>query len=265
MGRGAAARAVTTADGALAGRRILVTRGAAQAAMLTDALRARGATVIEIAAVEISPPADDAPLRAALAAVAGYDWLLLTSANAVRAVAALAPELPSSLRLASAGPATTRAACTELRGAPIAAEAGDPFGAEGLARSLSAFDVSGARMLFPVSDRSPAALAGVLRARGARVDVVVAYRTMAPEGVAEQVRDAVRSGLDAVTFASPSAVDAVSEIPEVLEVPAIAIGETTADAARAAGFAQVAVAAAATAESLAQAACDWFAKGLHRR
>ena len=265
MGRGAAVRPLTDAGGPLAGRRILVTRGITQAATLADALRARGAAVVEIAAVEIAPPADDAPLCAAMAAIADYDWLLLTSANAVRAVAALESTLPGRLRLASAGPATTRAACGELRGAAIAAEAGDPFGGEALARSLSAFDLTGARVLFPVSDRSPAALAEVLRGRGARVDVVVAYRTVAPEGTAERVKEALRSGVDAIAFASPSAVDALSEVAEAREVAAIAIGTTTADAARAAGFARVAVAARATADGLAEAVEDWFAKGLHRR
>jgi uroporphyrinogen-III synthase len=256
---------VTAEGGPLAGRRIVVTRGTGQAAALVEALRERGATVIEVPAVEFAPPADDGPLRAALAAVAGYDWLLLTSANAVRAVAALAPDLPPGLRVASAGPATTCAVRAALRGAAVAAEAADPLGAEGLARALSTLDVDGARMLFPVSDRSPAVLAETLRARGARVDVVAAYRTTAPAGTADRVREALRSGADAITFASPSAVEAVSEIAEALELPAIAIGETTADAARAAGFGRVAVARTQTAQGLAQAVSDWFGDAVHRR
>jgi uroporphyrinogen-III synthase len=256
---------VTAAGGPLAGRRIVVTRGTGQAAPLVEALRGRGATVIEVPAVEFAPPADDAPLRAALSAISGYGWLLLTSANAVRAVAARVKGLPPGLRLASAGPATTRAARAAFPGAAVVAEAKGPSGAEGLARSLSAFDLAGARLLFPVSDRSPALLAGTLRARGAHVDVVVAYRTTAPPGTADRVRDALREGGDAITFASPSAVDALSEIAEALELPAIAIGETTADAARAAGFARVAVARTNTAEGLAQAVEDWFKDAVHRR
>ena len=250
---------------ALAGRRIIVTRASGQAATLAGALRARGALVTEIPAVEIAPPDDDRPLRAALAAIATYDWLLLTSANAVRAVAAIAPDLPRGLRLASAGPATTRSVCSEIRGAAVAAEAGDPFGAAGVTRALSGFDVTGSRMLFPVSDRSPATLAAALRERGARVDVVVAYRTIAPEGVADRIREAMRAGADAVTFASPSSVDAVAEVTEALEVPAIVIGETTAAAARAAGFTVAAVAASSTAEALARAVVECFENGVHRR
>jgi uroporphyrinogen-III synthase len=251
----------------LAGRRILVTRARGQSAALLDALRGRGAEVVEVAAVASAPPEDERPLREALAAIGAYDWLLLTSANAARAVAAVAPELPARLRIASAGPGTTAAACSALRGAAIAAEAGDPFGAEGVARAMAGFDVAGARMLFPVSDRSPAALAGMLRARGASVDVVVAYRTIVPPGAGARIRDAVARGADAVTFASPSAVEAFAESGDAAtSLPAFVIGPTTAAAARAAGFTVAGVAASAAAEALAEAVAAHFAgRGSGRR
>jgi uroporphyrinogen-III synthase len=251
---------VSGPDRPLAGRRILVTRGRGQSAALSDALRMRGAEVIEVAAVAIAPPADDHPLRAALDALATYDWLLLTSANAVRAVAARAPHLPVDLRIASAGPATTAAICAQLAGAAIAAEAGDPFGAQGVARAMSGLPVAGTRMLFPVSDRSPAALAGLLRARGAEVDVVVAYRTLVPPEAASRIREALACGVDAVTLASPSAVEAFAESdPAATVLPAFVIGETTASAARAAGFTIAGTAATPTPEALAESVAGHFA------
>ena len=246
----------------LAGRRILVTRARGQSAALLDALRGRGADVVEVAAVEIAPPEDERPLREALAAIGTYDWLLLTSANAARAVAAVAPDLPARLRIASAGPGTTAAACALLRGAAIAAEAGDPFGAEGVARAMAGFDLSGARMLFPVSDRSPAALAGMLQARGAAVDVIVAYRTLVPTGAGARIREAVAGGADAVTFASPSAVEAFAESGDAATgLPAFVIGRTTAAAARAAGFTVAGIAASAAPEALAEAVVAHFTPG----
>ncbi len=205
--------------------------------------------------VRIAGPDDARPFHDALRSLGAYDWLLLTSANAVHAVAdAAGAGLPAPLRLAAAGPATTEAIRSRLPGAAIAAEATETFGAEGLARALAAVDVAGSRMLFPVSDRSPASLADALRARGANVEVVVAYRTTVPEGVGERLRAALEAGLDAVTFASPSAVEAFALLGGVAcSVPAVVIGPSTASAARKAGFTVAATAEAATGEGLAAA------------
>ena len=242
-------------DRPLAGRRVLVTRGVGQSAGLAERLRARGAEVIEVPTVRIAGPDDPRPFHDALRSIAAGDWLLLTSVNAVQAVAdAAGTGLPGTVRLASAGPATTEAIRSLLPGGAVAAEATNAFGASGLALALAAFDVAGSRMLLPVSDRSPAALADTLRALGARVDVVVAYRTTIPEGVGERLRVALEAGLDAVAFASPSAIEAFALLGEPGHaVPAVAIGPSTASAARAAGFAIVVTAEAATAEGLAAA------------
>jgi len=248
-------------DRPLAGRRVLVTRGAGQSAGLVEGLRARGAEVVLVPTVRIAAPDDPRPFHDALRSIGDYDWLLLTSANAVQAVADAAGEgLPPTLRLASAGPATTEAIRSLFPGGAVAAEATGAFGAEGLARALAAMDVAGSRMLFPVSDRSPAALADALRARGANVEVVVAYRTTVPEGVGARLQAALEAGVDAVTFASPSAVEAFA----LLEgggcgVPAVVIGPSTASAARAAGFTVAATADTATGEGLAAAVAIYLA------
>lgn len=240
----------------LRGRRVLVTRGGGQSAALVQRLRDGGAEVVEVPTVRIAPPRDPRAFAAALGAIAAYDWLLLTSANAVLAVAdaAVATPLPATLRLASAGPATTAAIRARFPGAPVTAQATDAFGGEGLRHALALVDVSGSRMLFPVSDRSPAALAAVLRARGAVVDVVVAYRTEVPEGAGDRLRAALATGIDAVTFASPSAVEAFAVFGEAAgTIPAVVIGPTTASAAAKAGFRVAATAREATGESLADA------------
>ena len=242
-------------DTPLAGRRVLVTRGAGQSEGLVRRLRARGAEVVEIPTVAIAAPLDPRPFQDAARAIDGYDWLLLTSANAVQAVAgAIGGRLPSTVRLASAGPATTAAIRARLPGVPVTAEATSAFGGEGLARALALVDVAGSRMLFPVSDRSPAALAGALRARGARVDVVVAYRTAAPDDAGRRLREALAAGIDVVTFASPSAVEAFAGLGDAARgVPAVVIGPTTATAAREAGLKVAATAGDATEEGLAGA------------
>lgn len=242
----------------LAGRRVLVTRSAGQSAGLLERLRARGAEVVEVPMVRIAAPEDPRPFLDALRSLGADDWLLLTSANAVHALAdAIRPGgvgLPATLRLASAGPATTAAIRALLPGRGVEAEASEAFGALGLARALAAFDVAGSRMLFPVSDRSPAALADVLRARGASVEVVLAYRTTVPEDGAARLRAALDAGIDAVTFASPSAVEAFALLGGAgCRVPAVVIGPSTAAAAEAASITVAATADAATDEGLAAA------------
>ncbi len=237
---------------------MLVTRSVEQSALLAERLRARGADVIEVPMVRIAPAEDPGRFHEALRSLGGDDWLLLTSANAVHALAdAIGPAgqaLPATVRLASAGPATSDAIRARFPGRAIAARATESFGSEGLARAFSLIDVRGQRMLFPVSDRSPAGLASDLRARGAKVEVVVAYRTMVPEGVSERLQAVLEAGLDLVTFASPSAVETFVHLTGAGSgVPAVVIGPSTESAARRAGLTVAGTADVATDEGLAAA------------
>ena len=77
----------------LAGKRVLVTRAAHQAAKLSEGLRALGAEPVEVPVIEIRPPLDLAPLDRALRTLNSYDWLILTSANTVHALAERAASL----------------------------------------------------------------------------------------------------------------------------------------------------------------------------
>jgi len=243
-------------DGPLAGRRVLVTRAAGQSTGLVERLRGRGAEVLEVPLLVIAPPADPGPFHVAVRAIDGYDWLLLTSANAAHALAnAIRPApLPRTLRVASSGPATTAVVRTLFPDTPIAAQATSRFGSPGLARALALVDVSGSRMLLPVSDRSPAAIGETLRGRGALVDVVVAYQTTIAEAAGPLLRAALDFGIDAVTFASPSAVEAfvlLGGVPR--DVLAVVIGPTTADAVRSKGLYVAETAEPETTEGLADA------------
>lgn len=100
----------------LAGRRILVTRAAHQAGKLSEALRELGAEPVEVPVLEIRPPESFDPLDRALRQLGVYNWLIFTSANAVRtlveriaAVGVRTGPLPS-LKVAAVGAATARAA-----------------------------------------------------------------------------------------------------------------------------------------------------------
>ena len=62
---------------------VLVTRAAGQSSQFSELLTATGMAVIEMPALEIRPPSSWQPLDEALRELRHYDWLILTSANAV--------------------------------------------------------------------------------------------------------------------------------------------------------------------------------------
>jgi uroporphyrinogen III methyltransferase / synthase len=242
----------------LAGRRIVVTRRREQAGVLTAALVELGAEVLEVPLLEVVPPADEEPLRRALAELESYGWLVVTSANAVEAFAGAlgraGRSLPPHLRLASVGPATSAAVRLQLGAEPSLEPASD-FRAEGLLRAFEPVDFTGDRVLLPVSDRARSVLAEGLGARGARVDVVVAYQTVTPPGAREALGRALGVGADLVALASPSAVEGlVAALGEAAaEVAVGVIGPVTEHAARAAGLSVRVVASPATARGLVDA------------
>ncbi len=236
----------------LEGRRIVVTRAAAQGAALLDALRALGATPIAAPAIRILPPEDPRPLAAALDHLDDVDWLVCTSANAVRAVvaarAADAP-WPATLRIAAVGTAT--AVALRAAGAPVAFTPSQAV-ADALGRELPV--APGARVLWPHGDLAGPALIDTLLARGAHVVAPVAYRTVSDAGslgVAEILGD---GHVDAITFTSGSTVRhvvegltaagiAVADLDPASRPLIVCIGPVTASAARDCGLPVDAVAA----------------------
>jgi uroporphyrinogen III methyltransferase / synthase len=243
----------------LTGRRIVVTRRPEQAAGLSSRLRDLGATVVELPLIAIAPPAESGPLDAALRALDRYDWIVFTSANAVQAVVARLSDLDVGVgslahrRIASVGPATTAALREVLPDVEVAVEP-KSHDAQSLADELAG-KARDARFLLPTSDRARDVLPAALRGAGAMVDVVTAYRTIAPADARERIVEALRDGADLVTFASPSAVESfVAAAPEwAPRLRAAVIGPVTEEACRRAGVEVSVVADPSTAEGLATA------------
>jgi uroporphyrinogen-III synthase len=247
--------------GRLAGWRVLVTRQPEQARGLADALAAEGATVVEVPLIATVPPEDPAELDAAVARLDAFDWIVFTSANAVRAVADAQARhgrpagLPPALGVAAVGPATAEAVARVFANATVALQPERDYRAEGLAQAFGTVALAGRRILLPASARARDTLAAALRAQGAAVTAVAAYRTVTPEDAAGRVRAALRGGIDVVVFASPSAVEGFADAcPDRADwPPAAVIGPVTETAARERGFDVRAVADAAGAAGLADA------------
>jgi uroporphyrinogen III methyltransferase/synthase len=243
----------------LFGRRIVVTRAREQADALAAHLTALGAGVIELPAIEIRPPADPGPLDRAIAELPSYDWLIFTSANGVRFFLDRLDDLRKlRARICAIGPAT-RAAVEALH---VKVDLmGKEYVAEGLVEAFAAHDLLGKRVLLPRAAVARDLVPVELARRGARVDVVEAYRTVAPEGLAESVRELFKRRPDWITFTSSSTVRNFVEAagPGSLDgVRVASIGPITTKTARDLGIAVTVQAQPFTVEGLVEAVLGMY-------
>ncbi len=237
------------------GGRVLVARPEAQAGELAAALVDAGLEPVLVPAIAIETGGDHDELGRAATRLPSYRWVVVTSANGARAILATGHVRPGTGApgWAAIGPATAAV----LEGVEIAVEFRSSMAsAEALARELPVN--AGDRVLVVRGDLAGARVAEVLRARGAAVDDVIAYRTReAPRSSRPLLRAAVRNaGLDAIVFSSGSTVRGLAALAadeglDLSGVPAICIGPESTRAAKAAGFRNVTVSAAPAASALA--------------
>jgi uroporphyrinogen III methyltransferase / synthase len=201
---------------ALAGKRVVVTRAVEQSESLVRALEADGAAVVMIPLVAFGPPDDVGIVDEAIREAGCYDWMLLTSQNAVRAIHERSEALRISLaktmggiRIAAVGPATAEAA----RNAGLIVEyVAVKHQGTALADELSD-KIAGKLILLPRSDRANPELVEKLGSLGARVREIVAYKTVPPDAHSGAMIEKLASeGADAVLFFSPSAIHHLQDI-----------------------------------------------------
>jgi uroporphyrinogen-III synthase len=236
----------------LAGRTISVTRPPEQAQPLAGGLEALGATVELVPLVDIEPVEDTSAFEAAVRALASYDWLVLSSANGVAAVAAALAGAPlAGPRIAAVGPAT--AAAVAALGA-VVDFVPDTYAAAEIGAGLG--PLGGTRVLLPQAEGAPPDLVAELRARGALVDAIAAYRTVPTEPTAGG-RATLRAS-DVVVLASGSAARSLAAQGGAGDALVACIGPSTASVAREVGLRVGLVADEATAEGIIQALVSHF-------
>jgi uroporphyrinogen III methyltransferase/synthase len=192
------------------GKTAVVTRSRDQASRLVALLSAAGAHCLEVPTIEIMPPADFAPLDAALHHLSRYDWLIFTSANGVGAFMARLFHMGLDVRalgrgkIAVIGPATAEA----LKQYGLRADVvPNTFQAEGLLEVLSPRLMGGTRMLLARAEQARDVLPDGLTELGAKVDVVPVYRARPPQAVPPEAAAVLESGrVDIFTFTSSSTV-----------------------------------------------------------
>jgi len=255
----------------LAGLAVVNTRATHQAQPLTDALTRQGAAVFHYPAIRIVPPMNPAPLDAALASLAdgAFDWLVLTSTNAVESLAQRLVELTirntlpdSGIAIAAVGSATAEAAARLLGVQPSLVP--DEFRAESLAAVL---DIQpGTRVFLPQSEIARPFLSNALTAAGAHVTQVTAYHTLTGQG-GDPVPQLFWEGrIDAATFTSPSTVHNFLKRLKaeggnggmLVDVAVACIGPQAVDAARSHDLPVQVVPTEHTIGGLVQALCEHF-------
>lgn len=197
--------------GELSGIRIVVTRPRVQAREIVTRLETLGAEVLQFPTIRITDPEDAGPLLRAAAEADRFDWIVFTSVNGVTRFWAALREVGRDTRalagvsLCAIGPAT--AAALEREGAhPDLVP--EHYVAEAVVHALvREEDLGGRRILLPRAEMARAALPDGLRAAGADVVEVVAYRTVPDGAEAELVRARLERGeVDVITFTASSTV-----------------------------------------------------------
>jgi uroporphyrinogen-III synthase len=207
--------------------------------------------IVPLIKVEALAHVGDARMK--LMSVTADDLVIFTSATAVRATIAAVPGLVKRpMRAVAVGLVTARALASAGLPCDIAATGG---GAEGIAAALVDVELNGRRCLMPQAEGARPFLAAWLRERGAQVITLPLYRTVTDMDAGPALRAALTDAVDVITFASPSAVTAFITLagPSAPAQLIACIGETTADAARAAGLPVAVVSSQPTAQALAQA------------
>lgn len=189
----------------LLGRRILVTRPAAQAGTLAQRITEQGGEAVLFPLLEIGPPDDPAQLAIAISHLEDYAMAVFISPNAVEYSVPRILERrawPVQLLVAAIGPGTT--AQLSLYGIDGVVAPAARFDSEGVL-DLPAFQserVAGKRVLILRGNGGRELLADSLRQRGAEVDCVTCYHRSAPVDGSVLVSRLRNNALDALTLSS---------------------------------------------------------------
>jgi uroporphyrinogen III methyltransferase/synthase len=228
----------------LGGLRVVVTRARAQASGLAESLRGLGAEVVEVPTIRIVPVEASAEIDAAYARLADYRLAVLTSANGVDCLFARLAErgadaraLSSEALVVAIGPATAERLAARGVRADVVPER---FLAEGVLEALDGRDLTGRRALVARAREARPELVEGLRARGAQVDEVALYDTVAETPDPRDVEAALAA--DYITFTSSSTVRRFLDLlsPEqrarARRLRVVSIGPVTSAAAREEGL-----------------------------
>jgi uroporphyrinogen III methyltransferase/synthase len=253
----------------LLGRRVTVTRTDSQSDEVLDVLIDLGADVEVRPVLRFVPPPNYAPLDAAIARLADFDWIVFTSERGVhRFLRRLQDNCTdiramAGLKIAAIGPVTADALTRERLKVDFVPS---KFVAESVVEEFPE-DPAGKSVLIPRALEARDAIIKGLEAKGARVEAVPVYQTVRDERFGERLRELASSGeMDIVTFTSPSTIKhflgLLGDVPVPESALIACIGPITADAVREHGLEPDIVADDFTAEGLVNAILAHLGKAI---
>jgi uroporphyrinogen III methyltransferase/synthase len=198
------------------GKRIVVTRSRDQASVFAEKLIDLGATTIEFPTIDVVPPSSWDELDGSIHSIESYNWIIFTSANAVKFFMDRLRGLGKDLRmlkgisLCTVGPKTAEALESYgLRADLVPTE----FKAEGVLAALGGVAVKGLKFLIPRAKVAREIIPDKLRELGADVTVATAYENVKPVADVERTKKLFENRkIAAVTFTSSSTVHNFIEI-----------------------------------------------------
>ncbi|MEO7970190.1 MAG: uroporphyrinogen-III synthase [bacterium] len=259
----------------LTGRTIVITRALAQANEFAQELGRYGAEVIACPTIEIKELDDYQRLDEAINHLYGYDWLILTSVNAVnyffQRLTALGRDAASldELKVCVIGEATAERLGelnVHVDVIPTDSKAEGVFAAlERFSGGTDAF--TGLNILLPRASVARDYLPKALEKAGARVDVVPVYRTALPDNLDRGRVAAMLSGsADCIAFTSASTVRNLAQLFDTQDLSVVlagitiaCLGDVTSQAAADFGLKVEIRPEQTTIPTLARAIADYFA------
>lgn len=197
----------------LFGKRIGITRPAAQVAPVIARCLELGAQPILLPTIDIRPPDDWAEVDAAISRLSDFDWIVFTSANGVDGLMGRLWELGqdtrsfSAAKIATIGTSTAAALAKYHLRYDLMPES---FRAESLAESLVPH-VAGRRVLWARASRGRDVLPTELTAAGAELEQVVVYQNLDVDELPPAELSMIEQGeIDWIGLSSPSIAHSLS-------------------------------------------------------
>jgi uroporphyrinogen-III synthase len=190
-------------------KKILVTKEKAEAEKSLDLLIHEGAEIIYFPTIKIIPIGESESIKNFVSKFDTYDFIILTSANAVEVFVGIARENDLCLnkkKIAVAGKATA-ARCLEHN--IIFNLVPDEFSAKGLIKKFSQINIAGRKILIPGSSLSHNELGQGLKELGADVTTVHIYDVVQNinDDLAAEIEQINLSKPDIFIFTSPSSFE----------------------------------------------------------
>jgi len=251
--------------------KILITRPSNQADSFAEALKEAGFEPILFPVIEIRPFEENIALDRAITKLECYDWVVFTSVNGVDAFferfdfhrRGTESAEKSTINLRELGDSAVKVAAIGPKTAQSLKDRGvtpdfvpDEYIAEAILPGLG--DLRGRWVLLPRAEIARKALPEAIVAAGGVAHEIAVYQTV-PAEIDRAGLAALKSGVDAVTFTSPSTVENFVEIVhraglnplELPKNPLVAcIGPITQKAAQEAGYSDIVVAEEYTTEGI---------------